>query len=121
MPYPNMLRLCFWFGLSYSLVASAGTIGATLINSSLIANPNTRLDSPREREAPVCVDNAQHPKWGVDLDGFAFATCQHAVELLKPSIASFLYNSYDFYSRRVYPAGIGAADAWPLVQGTATG
>lgn len=118
-----MLRLCFWLGLSYSLVASAGTIGATLMNSSLNANPSNRLDTPREREAPVCVNSTQHPMWGLDLDEFDFTTCQHAVELLKPSLASFFYKSFDFYSRRVHPSGLGPAvsDAWPLAQGTATG
>lgn len=123
MIYPNMLQLCFWFGSSYSLFASAGTIGATLINSSLNANPNNRLDRPQEREAPVCVDNTRHPMWGLTHEEFDFTTCQHSVELLRPEIASFLYHSYDFYSRQVYPSGIGPtlSGAWPLVQGTATG
>ena len=123
MIYLNMLQLCFWFGLSYSLFASAGTIGATLINSSLNANASNRLDRPQEREAPVCVDYTRHPMWGLTSEVFDFTTCQQSVELLRPNIASFLYHSYDFYSRRVYPSGIGPtlSGAWPLVQGTATG
>lgn len=61
--------------------------------------------------------------WGLGIDEFDFTTCSHSVELLRPNIASFLYHSYNFYSRRVYPSGIGPtlSGSWPLAQGTATG
>ena len=122
MLYPNMLQLSFWLGVLYSSFALPGTRGAILVNSSLNAPPGDGLDlSP---DATVCVNNAQHPTWvSPTLDRFDLDTCQTAVDLFMSKVEGKLYNSYDFYSRQVYPSGpvVIGYEAWPLAQGASSG
>ena len=117
-----MLQLSFWLGFLYSSFALPGTRGAILVNSSLNATPGDGLDlSP---DATVCVNNAQHPTWvSPTLDRFDLDTCQTAVDLFMSKVEGKLYNSYDFYSRQVYPSGpvVIGYEAWPLAQGASSG
>ncbi len=118
MLYTNMLALSL-LQLSYFLIAPLAALGAVLVNTTLNATPSDELDTP----SPVCVENTQHPTWGVSLDQFDVSLCQHAVELITSKLAGDLYMSYDFYSRQVYPSGPGPPGhlAWPLAQGAGAG
>lgn len=116
---PDLLQLSLLLGLSYSLSALPRTLGAILINSTLDTISGDSLDKP----SPVCVNNTQHPTWGLTLEAFDFSTCQHTIELIASRLGGNIYKSYDFYSRQVFPSGPGFVgyEAWPLPQGAGAG
>lgn len=114
MLYPNTLQLSFLLGFSYSFLALPSTLGANTINSTLNAASSGSLDET----SPVCVDITQHSTWGLTLQEFNFAHCQHAVSLITSRLEGDLYTSYDFYSRQAFPAG---HQGWPLAQGAGAG
>ncbi len=121
MLYQKMLQPPIWLGLSCSLFALPRALGTTLINSTLNSTLNDKLDSPSD--IAVCVNNTQHPTWGVELDQFDYSTCKHAVGIIASRLGTNLYSSFDFYSRQVYPSGPGGTwyEAWPLAQGASAG
>ena len=115
-----MLHLAL-LGLYYSLFAMPQTISAILINSTLNAAPSDPLDNVLP--VAVCVNNTQHPMWGVSLELFDFSECRRALAHITAKLEGNYYTSYDFYSRRVYPSGPGPirGEAWPLAQGAGSG
>ena len=119
MLYLNMLKL-FWLIVSYSFFVLAGTLGA-VIDVTLNATSSDWLYTPTY--AAKCVDNTEHPTWGLDLDEFGFSGCQRAVGLLATRLEDKLYSSYDFFSRQVYPHGPGRTgyEAWALGIGAGAG
>ena len=118
MFYPDMLQL-FMLGLSFSVFVLPRTLGAILINSTLDVAPSDMFDKP----SPVCVNNTQHPTWGVSLEKFDFNYCRQAIQLVASRLDGNVYTSYDFYSRQVHPSGPGPVgyEAWPLAQGAGAG
>ena len=119
MLQPNMLPLSL-LQLSFLLTAPHPTLGATFINSTLNAAPSGSVEAvfPIYKPSPVCVDNAQHPTWGLTLEQFDFSLCQRAVELITSRTEGDRYTSYDFFSRQVFPNG---HEGWPLAQGSGAG
>ena len=107
--------------LSLSFAVLPGALGAILLDSTFNASLSDNLDKPPD--VTVCVNNTKHPTWGPTLDEFDFNTCQNAVGLIASKLEGKVYNSYDFYSRQVYPSGPGAAgyETWPLAQGAGVG
>lgn len=116
---PKLLQLSLLLALSYSLSALPRTLGSMVINSTLDTISGDSLDKP----SPVCVNNTQHPTWGLTLEAFNFSTCQQTIELIASKLDGRIYNSYDFYSRQVFPSGRGSVgyEAWPLPQGAGAG
>ena len=117
-----MLQLSFWLGFWFTFFALPGTRGAISVNLSLNATPSGGLDA--HSDLIMCVDSAQHPSWaGPAQDRFDLEACQQAVNLIFGRVQGKLYNSYDFFSRQVYPSGPAAIgyEAWPLAQGASSG
>ena len=119
MLYFNMLQL-FWLIFSYSFLVLPETLGA-VIDVTPNATLNDRLDGPTY--AAKCVNNTEHPTWGLELDNFDFHGCQRAVGLLAPRLKDSLYTSYDFFSRQAYPHGPSPTgyEAWALGIGAGAG
>ena len=119
MLHPNVLPLSLlqW---SYLLNALHPTLGAKSINSTLNAAPSDSVEAlfPIYKPSPVCVNNTQHPTWGLTLEEFDFSICQHALDLISTKIEGDRYTSYEFFSRQAFPNGhVG----WPLAQGSGAG
>ena len=117
----KMLQLPFWLALSFSLFALSRALGTILINSTLNVTLSDQLVRPSD--ITVCVNNTQHPTWGIELDQFDYRICQDTVRLITSRLGGDLYTSYDFYSRQIYPSGPGTSEhsAWPLAQGAGSG
>ena len=115
-----MLPLSFLLHLSYSLIAPPPTLGSIVVNSTFSAAPNDSLGAAvhNSNPDPVCVDSVQHSTWGPTLGQIDFSTCRQALELVTNSLDEHKYESWDFYSKQVFPTG---HDGWPLAQGAIAG